>query len=383
MTISALLTEKSADTKQALAPRRKRLVCHVSLGLCTGGMERLLVEFARCYDATQYELHFVSLHNVGQPAEDIRQAGCTVHQLRDLRGHPFRQWRELVRFFRKLRPDVVHTHNAYPHFYGTLAARYSGVPVVLNTRHGRRIGTTWKAKTWFWLAGMLADRVVAVSEDAANLCLQETSLPARKVVRIWNGIDLSRFHFQGPVSEPIFISVARLSPEKDFPTLIRAVAQAAEIVPQIRLRIVGDGPERAKLEQLVKDLKQTERIELLGERQDVAELLANAGVFATATLTEGISLTLLEAMAIGLPVLATNVGGNPEIVQDGITGHLVSAGDVGGLTTALIRLVHCQATWAELGRHGRRRVEEHFANHKMVSDYESLYEQLSGIRNTQ
>ena len=355
-------------------PRRR--ICHVSLGLCTGGMERLLVEFARCYNQNRFELHFVALHNVGQPAEDIRAAGCTVHVLPDLRGRPWAQWRELVRFFKSLQPDVVHTHNAYPHFYGTMAARWCGVPAVINTRHGRRIGTTWKARTWFWLAGLLADRVVAVSDDAANLCRVDSSLPKRRIARIWNGIDLTRFTYRGPSSEPVAISVARLSPEKDFPTLVRAVALAAEVVPELKLKIVGDGPERSKIEQVIHELGQSQRIELLGERQDIPELLATAGFFATATLTEGISLTLLEAMACGLPVLATHVGGNPEIVEEDVTGFLVPSADVDALAAGLIRMVQSAARWPELGFQGRQRVERHFTNKQMVGDYERLYDTL-------
>jgi sugar transferase (PEP-CTERM/EpsH1 system associated) len=382
MTTETVLTNSSAPAGEIVCDHGsdkagvRRRVCHVSLGLCTGGMERLLVEFARCYDPQHYELHFVALHNTGQPADDIRKLGCTVHLLRDLRGKPFAQWRELVRCFRELKPDVVHTHNAYPHFYGTLAARWCRIPVVINTRHGRRIGTTWKARTWFWLAGMLADRVVAVSDDAAHLCLKDVSLPRRKVARIWNGIDLSRFAYRGPASNPIAISVARLSPEKDFPTLIRAVALAAEVVPELRLKIVGDGPERERMEHLIVELGQSSRIELLGERQDIPELLATAGFFATATLTEGISLTLLEAMASGLPVLATNVGGNPEIVEEDLTGYLVPAGNVEVLAAALIRMVHANGLWPELGRQGRERVEQHFSNRNMVSSYEKLYTEL-------
>lgn len=364
----------AGDHTTTVTPRRR--ICHVSLGLCTGGMERLLVEFARCHDRDRYELHFVALHNLGQPAEDIRRAGCQVHLLPDRRGQPWAQWRELVGFFKTLQPDVVHTHNAYPHFYGTLAARWCRVPVVLNTRHGRRIGNTWKARTLFWLAGLLADRIVAVSEDSANLCRSEVSLPAGRVSRIWNGIDLNRFTFRGPVPEPVAISVARLSPEKDFPTLIKAVALAAEVVPDLRLRIVGDGPERPRLEQMIVELNQGSRIELLGERQDVPDLLAAAGFFATATLTEGISLTLLEAMACGLPVLATHVGGNPEIIDEGRTGFLVPSGDVDALAAGLIRMAHAQALWTEMGQAGRQRVERHFTNTLMVSSYEALYEEL-------
>jgi glycosyltransferase involved in cell wall biosynthesis len=287
-----------------------------------------------------------------------------------------REIRQLARVFRELQPDLVHTHNSYPHFYGTFAARWAGVPAVVHTRHGRRIGTTRNARLQFWLAAQFADRIVAVSDDAAQLCRQHEFLSARKVQRIWNGINLERFRFRGPVTEPVAISVARLSPEKDFATLLRATNLAARLVPDLRLMIVGDGPERRALENLSRELKLADRVRFLGERNDVPELLAQAGFFVTASLTEGVSLTLLEAMAVGLPVLATAVGGNPEVVADGLTGRLVPAADTDALAAGMVRLCRDREQWGELGRQGRERVAECFNIRHMLRDYESLYDQL-------
>ncbi len=349
-------------------------VCHVSLTLKTGGLERILADLARHHHRDVCRLSFVAMREVGRFADEIRRTGCAVRQLQS--SGRFSQVRELAQWLRRERIDVVHTHNTYPHVYASLAARWAGVPVVVQTRHGQRAGHGWKSRVLYRSAAWLVDRVVAVSDDAARLCVHADGLRADKVARIWNGIDLSEFEYHGPVAAPIAISVARLSPEKDFPTLLRAVARAAEAVPDLRLKIVGDGPERGALERLSADLGLTPRVAFLGERTDVPALLRSAGFFVTASLTEGISLTLLEAMAVGLPVVATDAGGNGEIVVDGETGRITPIAEVEPLAAAIVEMCRRQSEWPALGRAGRDRVCEHFDVRRMVDDYEALYETL-------
>jgi glycosyltransferase involved in cell wall biosynthesis len=353
-------------------------VCHVSLTLKTGGLERLLADIARHHDAAQCRPEFLAISEVGRFADVIRDSGCTVHTLR-----PAGRWgqiRQMMQHFRAGKFDVVHTHNTYPHIYGSIAARLAGVPVVVNTRHGQRAGHGWKSRTQFRWASHLVDRIIAVSDDAAELCVKADRVPRRKVVRVWNGIDIDDFEFTGPATDPVAISVARLSAEKDFPTLLRAVAIVVRAVPQFQLKVVGDGPERSRLETLTRELNLTSHVEFLGERKDVPQLLAKAGFFVTASLTEGISLTLLEAMAVGLPVVATSVGGNSEIVDAPRTGSLIPPGDPNQLAAAIIETCQRSAQWGELGRAGRRRVEEFFEVRRMVSDYERMYRELLARR---
>ena len=371
MAIAELIptTDKAADTA-----RRPLRVCHVSLTLKTGGLERILTDIARHHDSSESVPEFLAIREVGRFAEEIRRTGCPVQLLQPARR--IGQIRQMVRLFREGRFDVVHTHNTYPHLYATIAARLAGVPVVVNTRHGQRAGHGWKSRTQFRWASHLVDRIIAVSDDAARLCVEADGVAARKVTRIWNGIDLSDFSFAGPAAAPIAISVARLSAEKDFPTLLRAVALALRQVPDLRLKLVGDGPERAKLEGLTRELGITSCVEFLGERTDVPSLLAQAGFFVSSSLTEGISLTLLEAMAVGLPVIATAVGGNSEIVDDGVTGHLVPPDDPYTLARAIVSLCGTDHRWPALGQAGRDRVAKHFEVRRMVSDYECLYREL-------
>ncbi|MEK6261013.1 MAG: GT4 family glycosyltransferase PelF [Planctomycetota bacterium] len=365
---------RTTARETASTAKRPLRVCHVSLTLKTGGLERILTDIARHHDSSECVPEFLAIREVGRFADEIRRTGCPVHLLQP--AGRLGLVRQMMRLFRTGHFDVVHTHNTYPHLYASLAARLAGVPIVVNTRHGQRAGHGWKSRTQFRWASHLVDRIIAVSDDAARLCVKADGVAVRKVTRIWNGIDLSDFSFTGPAAAPIAISVARLSAEKDFPTLLRAVARAVREVPDLQLKLVGDGAERAKLEGLTRELGITSCVEFLGERTDVPNLLAQAGFFVSSSLTEGISLTLLEAMAVGLPVVATAVGGNSEIVAEGVTGQLVPPADPELLARAIVTMCHNETRWPALGQAGRDRVSEYFEVRRMVSEYEHLYREL-------
>lgn len=354
-------------------------VCHVSMTLATGGLERLLVDYSRLSDAARFQPRFVALEQLGPPADDIRNHGCAVDSLRFGEVGKLTMLQQLAALLRDEQIRVVHTHNTYAHFYGAIAAKMAGVPVVVNTQHGLRCGQTWKHRLQFRIANRLTQRIVAVSEDAARLCREVDPRSARKIICLWNGIDLERFTYCGPRVDSdrlTAISVARLSPEKDFPTLLRATAQVVREVPQFRLLLVGDGVERPRLEALTDELGLRGHVEFLGERQDVPQLLATAGFFVSSSRIEGISLTLLEASAVGLPIVATAVGGNPEVVDDGRTGCLVPAEDAAALANAMTHMCRNRDAWMAMGELGRQRVEEHFEIRRMIRDYETLYATL-------
>ena len=357
---------------------KKLRVCHVSMCLLTGGLERLLIEFGKNRDVERFETSFVALDGMGVPAEELRAQGHHVECVADVVTGKLARLRRLAHIFRDGQFDVVHTHNTLAHFYGAFAARLAGVPTVVNTQHGRGCGKSWKARLQFRMANRLTDRVVGVSEDAAELCRQDDTRSADRTIALWNGVDLDRFEYRGPSAEPVAISVARLSPEKDFATLLRATWILIKDRPDFRLKLVGDGAERQKLEQLAEELNLTDHVEFLGERSDVSKLLPQAGFFVSSSRTEGISLTLLEAMAVGLPVVTTRVGGNPEIVVEGKTGRLVSSDSPEELALAMRDLLKDQEGWPVYGELARQRVEQHFNVRNMVRQYEDLYRELLG-----
>lgn len=372
--MTAVLSTPVRHNEAAGTAVRPLKVCHVSLTLKTGGLERILADLARHHSPDRCEPTFLALREIGRFGEEIRAGGREVAVLQN--QSRFGGVREMARFFRAHQFDVVHTHNTYPHIYGTIAARWAGVPVVVQTRHGQRAGHGWKSSLQYRWAAKWTDRIITVSDDAAGLCMTADKIPAAKVTRIWNGIDLSQFRYTGPGSELVAIAVARLSAEKDFPTLLRAMALVVPQVPTLKLRLVGDGPERSALESLTDELHLRQNVEFLGERRDVPELLTQAGFFVTSSLTEGISLTLLEAMAVGLPVVATRVGGNPEIVVEGETGRLAPAANPQALADAIHGMCNARADWAKLGRAGCERAATHFDIHRMARDYEDLYATL-------
>jgi len=353
---------------------RSRLrVAHVAHGLNVGGLEKLLVEFARNANRDRFSLRFISLGGRGTLAEDIEALGWPVTALNLPTGLRPRIVLRLARLFASERIDVVHTHDDRPLIYGAAAARLAGVPRVIHTKHYGFLATvTHRQNLLTSCAARLLNDFVCVSHHGAELS-RECGVPAAKLRTIWNGIDVRRFAFHGPCPQGPIVTVARLSPEKGLDTLLHAAALVIQQQPDLRFQLAGNGPCRSSLEQLARDLKIDSNVQFLGEVRDIPALLRTARLFVLPSLAEGVSLTLLEAMASGLPVVATKVGGNPEVVEDGVTGTLVDAQDPPALADAILSIANQPARGADMGRAGRVRIEEHFDVRSMVASYELLY----------
>jgi glycosyltransferase involved in cell wall biosynthesis len=348
-------------------------VAHVTLGLEVGGQEKLLVEFARHADRARFDLVFVSLSTRGPLAADIEACGWPVVALDEPDGLRPGLALRLAWLFRRERVAVVHTHDDRPLIYAPLAARLAGVRRIVHTRHGCSFGASARRLFLTRLAALLTDHVVCVSEDAAHQSVR-LGFPTGKVRTIWNGVDTGRFAYAGPCAGGPAATVARLSPEKDLGTLLKAAALAAARDPSFRLEIAGGGPCLADLRRQAEELRLGERVRFLGEVRDVPALLGRARLFALSSISEGVSLTLLEAMGRGLPCVATRVGGNPEVVADGETGALVPPRDPAALADAMLHLWNAPEEARRLGLAGRRRVLEHFDVRRMAARYEALYD---------
>ncbi len=364
-----LCDEASRSPKTEGRPLR---VVHVASQMVTGGMEKLLVEFARHADRSRFDLRFVALGTRGSPADDIERCGWPVTTLQEAPGlRPLLVFR-LAGLLKGWGADVVHAHNSKPLIYAGTAGRLLGVRRVIFTRHGQRFGASRHETLLFRLATRTADRVVCVSHDAARISYEEGIAP-NKVTTIWNGIDVARFGYLGPRDGGLAVMVGRLSAEKDVATLIHAASIVVREYPAFRLEIAGDGPCSSELECLVARIGLGDHVRLLGEVRDVPNLLGRASLFVLPSLTEGISLTLLEAMARGLPVVATRVGGNPEVVDEGRTGLLVPERSPAELAGAILRLLRDPEMGRRMGLEGRHRVEQYFDVRRMVAQYERLY----------
>ena len=348
-------------------------VAHVTLGLEVGGQERLLVEMARHRDRERFQWTVIVLGPRGQLAAPLEADGVRIVPLDAPGGLRFGLFRRLARMFRAERCDVVHSHDDRPLIYAMPAAWWAGVKRRIHTHHHGRLASISRRQSFLIRqASRFAEHFVCVSEDSARFMLEQGVRPSR-VKTILNGIDLTRFAFQGPCENGPIVAVARLSPEKDVANLLRAAARVVLRYPHARFEIAGDGPCRAELTQLAADLQLTDQVTFHGELHNIPALLARARLFVLPSQTEGISLTLLEAQARGLPVVATAVGGSPEVVEAGVTGLLVPSRDPEALANAMMTVFADSSLGERMGKAGRERMEKRFDIIKMTRQYEALY----------
>ncbi len=305
-------------------------VAQVTLGLEVGGQERLLVEMARHADRTRFDWTVIVLGSRGVLADAIEAAGVRVLALDTPPGLRPGLWRRLARLFRQERFDVVHTHDDRPLLYAMPAAWWAGVRRRIHTHHHGRLAPRPSASTVLGSAG------VALCGTFRLRVARQCPLHDRTGGLGRARADSVERHRRGPASAlpgpmprrdgPI-VTVARLSPEKDIANLLRAAQRVVASHPQARFEIAGAGPCRDELARLTQELNLSGHVVFHGEVRDIPAFLARARLFVLPSQSEGISLTLLEAMARGLPVVTTRVGGNPEVVDAGVTGLLAPASD--------------------------------------------------------
>ena len=348
-----------------------------------GGLEKVVVRLAE-YFAPRMRQAVVAPAPTG-PVSQLFPAEVTVVAMADQRRPDRWNALRMARLFRKLKPDIVHTRN-WTCIDGIVAARLAGVPIVIHGEHGREAadpeGRNVGRRRIRRLLAPLVTQFVTVSEDLARWLVNEVRIPARKVCTIYNGVDTRRFSSEGrdfarralgiPDRSVAIGTVGRLDPVKDHVGLLRALAHMSAD-QQALLYIVGDGPCRSQVEAAVRSLGLSQRVRLLGDRQDVPEILPGFDIFVLPSLGEGMSNTILEAMATGLPVVATRVGGNPELVVHEVTGLLVEPRSPDSLIIALSRYVEDSDLRVAHGRAARHRAEAEFGLRRMLSAYDDLY----------
>jgi glycosyltransferase involved in cell wall biosynthesis len=365
-------------------------VAHVLRSLEFGGAEKLVVDLAGTQKKSGLiEPELVCLESLGPLAAEAERRGlsCTLigsGGVRYLSGI-----RRMGRHFSRTHPCIVHTHNFISHVHAAPAARLAGIPVV-HTKHGRALTSFAWSKRFRRFLYRLADRIVVVSNETGESFLAKSGVERARIVVIYNGIDTARFRDldragarrelgidEGAI---VFGSVSRLDPVKDHPTMLRAFAAAAKRCARCVFIIVGDGPERGAIERLVAELGLGDSVKLAGFTDDVPGRLAAFDMFLQPSTEEGLSLTILEAAAAGVPIVASAVGGTGEIIENGISGTLIAAGDVDALAAALSRFVGNAAPFREMARRAREAVERRFSLASMAAAYESLYRSVCAER---
>ncbi len=366
---------------------------HVVDTWAVGGLQNGVSNLIARMDAGQFENVVCAMRAVD--SANLQQAPkgrtCVISLSREESNRRF-QIGALARKIREVKPDIVHTRN-WGTFEALLSARRVGGCSLVHSEHGIDWDTTakesWRRRLCRRVAFQLADRVLAVSHQLKNLHANRTGFPVRKIGVIHNGVDSRRFSPDGAararvrrtlgVSDEEFCvgCVGNLIPVKDNLTLLRAIDRGALAGRRWRLLIVGSGPELSTLTAFVNSHPEwKERVSFLGRSDSIPELLNAMDVYVLPSLTEGISNSLLEAMATALPVVATDTGGNPEVVVNEESGLLFPVGDDARLGNYLMALETSGDWRQQLGQKARNRVAVEFSMDSMVRKYEEVYESL-------
>jgi L-malate glycosyltransferase len=363
-------------------------VLQVVLRMTPGGTEHLVLEICKRV-RNQFEVTVCCLDDEGEWASDLRAAGIDVVALHRKPGFRPGIGRRIAALAAERNIDLLHCHQYSPFVYGWIAAHLNRRLKLVYTEHGRLSDAppSWKRRLVNPVLSRFDGSIVAVSRELRDYMIA-SRFAGDRVSVIHNGIDpgapptlLDRLRARRAlkVDDRAFVvmAVARLDPVKDFPTLIDAFAAVRAQIPRARLVIVGDGPERARLEQCAARPDVAGSVDLIGYRAGVRQLLPAADVYVSSSISEGVSITILEAMAANIPVVATAVGGTPEVLPTADAGGvLVPSRDSQRLASAIVSLERDNSTRAAIANAGRRRLESAFTIDRMVGDYMRTYRRL-------
>ena len=368
-------------------------LAYVVNNLHPGGTERLVVEMSLIF-AREFDLQVFCLDEPGLWADRLRERGIPVYGLWRQPGLDITISVKLAQYFRRQRTQIVHAHQCTPWFYVALARLLYPTPRLLLEEHGRFFPEVenWK-RIWFnrWIIKPLTHRVVAVSKDIRERLRRYEGLQHQAITVVYNGVTPEplldaatraalRYEWGFTAENFVIGTVGRFDPIKNLPLLVNGLARAKVEAPKIQGLLVGDGPEFGATQDLIKQLYLVDRVRLTGFRDDARKLVQCMDLFVLSSFSEGTSMALLEAMAAGVPVVVTAVGGNPEVVTEGQTGWVIPSGSVDALTTAMLEAINHPEKRRAFAFAGQQRFEERFTFGRMIEAYRQIYhEMLAGI----
>lgn len=370
------------------------LVLHVMYRFDTGGLENGIVNLINHMPSHAYRHAVLALTEISDFRQRIQRRDVEFFSLCKPPGQGVWLYPKLFMLFRQLRPQIVHSRNLAA-LEVQAPAWAAGVPVRIHGEHGRDVGdldgcnlTNQRVRRFY---KPFVHHHVALSRDLKNYLVDKVHVQPESITQVYNGVDTERFHpaLAGPSSitgcpfDPaqhwLVGTVGRMQAVKDQVMLAHAFVQAIALAPalkqRMRLILVGDGPLRAQARAVLEAAGVSRLAWLPGERNDVPDIMRGLHAFALPSLAEGISNTVLEAMASGLPVVATSVGGNGDLVVQGQTGHLVPSSNPQAMALRLVQLASSPERARSMGQAGRQRVLSTFSMQAMVSTYQSVYEQ--------
>jgi len=360
-------------------------VMHILHTLGTAGLQKGVVNLANHLNSMDFEISICCLEESGV-FEKRLNPGTKVFVMNKPPGFDYTLPLRLAKLFRREKTMIVHTHNFGTYLYGAIGAKLAWGPKVVHGEHGSLLQPSEGKPKDLIIRRYLSyvtDVIHTMSADLKHALVRMTMINPKKIITILNGVELEKFKrapnprfrvMLGMQLEDLVIgSTGRIAPVKNFELLIRVIPEVnrAGIYPKVLF--VGDGPSLPNLKSLTKEYHLEEQILFLGDRSDVPELLNMMDIFVLPSFSEGLSNSILEAMATGLPVIATDVGGNPELVVHNETGFLFPSEDAATLTKRILELAGDAEKKHRMGALGRKRVEELFTLERMMQNYEQLY----------
>ena len=356
-------------------------IVHVVYSLEVGGAEVLVAQLCRIQRRNGHQVSVCAYSKLGTIGEALTEEGFDIYVPGE--AHPAITMLRYYRHFRKIRPDVVHCHNPAPTLQAALSARLAGARSVISTRHSLVAPPYDKASELKYnVLARACDHIVGICEVTCKN-LRNTPLAQRsKIVRVYNGVPALQREASTELISSGFtlLFVGRLARIKDLGTLLQAVALARASVPGLQLWIVGDGPMRESLEALAKDLGITKEVQFWGQRMDTAQFFSSADVFVMSSLSEGLPMSLLQAMSIGVPALLTEVGGMAEVLTSSRSGLLTPVGDWKAMANAIVTMAQNGEMRAEFRERAIAAYAAEFTLKRMDAGYMELYRSVRGNR---
>lgn len=367
-------------------------IVYVITSTGVGGAEKILYHTIRGLDDNKYTVLLCTLKKKGIIAKELEKHGVNVHCVQLSEKEGLTGWLSsmivlfrLFLFMREHRPTIIHSFLFRANILSRIAGYLTGVPVIISS-----IRVMGGEKGYFHLiervTSFMVDRYIAVSGSVKRYIIQKSRVHDGKVSVIYNGIDVEgknslqmknvKLPFDIETEDKLLVVVGRLHKQKGHSYLFHAISKVQNEVPKIKLLVVGEGEEENSLKYLAKSLDLTEQIIFAGLRHEIERILIMAEIFVLPSVWEGMPNALLEAMVAGKPVIATKVGGVPELVVHGETGILVPPEDVDALANAIKDLLNDTSKAQKLGEAARTQVEKHFTISKTVEETENLYQKL-------
>ena len=363
------------------------LLLSTSMGM--GGADKLLLTAAQTMRSRGNEVMIVSLTALGPMGLQAQELGIPTESLNMGRGVPDpRGLVRLVRLVRSWRPDVVHSHMVHANLMARVLRLFVRIPVMISTIHNIYEGGRARM-TGYRLTNSLVDHITIVSEAAADRFVKEGIVPRNLLSVVPNGVDVELFESVpastrdglraslGVAQKFVWLAVGRYEVAKDYPNMLRAFSAVQQRRPDAVLLIVGRGSLQGETETLAAELGLGDSVRFLGVRHDVPEVMSAADGYVMSSAWEGMPMVLLEAAAAGLPIVATRVGGNHEVVRNQETGYLVSERDADALADAMGRLMELpEHQRRSMGARGREHVRTHYGLQRVAEQWEALYREV-------